>query len=113
MLSDSFDLLAQVKPADGSGGSLIPLALMVGLVVVYYFLIVGLPQRRMQRERRNMLSALKKNDRVMTTGGIFGTVVSVDEKQDKVTVRICDEPAVRIQVHLRSVSQILKEDTQA
>lgn len=113
MLLEFIHTLAQAQPAAGSGSSLVPLALMVGLVVVYYFLIVGLPQRRIQRERRNMLTSLKKNDRVITSGGIFGTVVSVDEKQERVTVRICDEPAVRIQIHVRSISQILREEAAA
>lgn len=113
MLFESAMSLAQAQPASGSVSSLVPLAMMVGLVVVYYFLIIGLPQRRIQRERRNMLLSLKKNDRIMTSGGIFGTVVSVDEKQERVNIRICDEPAVRIQVHVRSVSQILREDGSA
>lgn len=100
-------------PAPSGGGSLIPLAMMVGLVVVYYFLIVGLPQRRMARERQNMLTSLKKNDRVLTSGGIYGTVVSVDEQQDKVTVRISDDPAVRVQFNVRSIARVLGDETTA
>jgi preprotein translocase subunit YajC len=106
-------LIAQAPPAEGGLKSLLPMAIMVGLVVVYYFLIVGLPQKRLERERRNMLTSLKKNDKVLTSGGIYGTVVSVDEKQDRVTVRICDDPAVRVQFNVRSVARVLRDDEPA
>jgi preprotein translocase subunit YajC len=88
-------------PAAGGGASM------------FYFVIVALPQRRMLKERQALLGSLKKNDRIITTGGIYGTVVSVDAEHDKVTVRICDEPAVRIQLNVRSVMQILREENKA
>jgi len=100
-------------PAAGGGASIIPLAMMVGMVMMFYFVIVALPQRRMLKERQALLGSLKKNDRIITTGGIYGTVVSVDAEHDKVTVRICDEPAVRIQLNVRSVMQILREENKA
>lgn len=108
----ALQLIAQAPPPSGSG-SLVPLALMVGLVVVYYFLIVGLPQRRMARERQNMLTSLKKNDQVLTSGGIYGTVVSVDEKQERVVVRISDDPAVRVQFNVRSIARVLGDEPKA
>ena len=64
-------------------------------------------------QRQALLDSLKKNDRIITSGGIYGTVVAVDAEQDRVTVRICDEPAVRIQLNVRSVMQILREEKQA
>ena len=103
-------LIAQAPPAEGGLSRILPLVMMVGLVLVYYFLIVGLPQKRLERERRNMLVSLKKNDRVLTTGGIYGTVVAVDEKQERVTVRISDDPAVRVQFNVRSVARVLRDD---
>lgn len=105
-------ILAQAAPPSG-GLSLIPLALMVGVVILYYYLFIGLPQRRVENARRDMLMSLKKNDKVLTTGGIYGTVVSVDESNERVTVRICDEPAVRVQVNVRSVARLLKEEESA
>ena len=41
---------------------------------------------------------------------LYGTVESVDEKNEKVTVRICDEPTVRIKVNARSIARVLREN---
>ncbi|MBI1324724.1 preprotein translocase subunit YajC [bacterium] len=105
----SFWILGQ-EQAPAGGPSLIPLALMVGVVAIYYYLIIGLPQRRLEKQRHDMLLSLKKKDEVLTSGGIYGTVESVDEKNEKVTVRICDEPAVRIKVNARSIARVLREN---
>lgn len=105
-------ILGQAPEPTGPS-SLLPLALMVGVVGLYYYLIIGLPQRRMEKQRRDMLMALKKKDRVLTSGGIYGTVESVDEKNEKVTVRISDDPAVRVKVNVRSIARLLREDESA
>ncbi len=112
-LSESLVPIAQTAPPGSGGASIIPLVMMVGIVMMFYFVIVALPQRRMLKERQALLDSLKKNDRIITSGGIYGTVVAVDAEQDRVTVRICDEPAVRIQLNVRSVMQILREEKQA
>ncbi len=112
-LSESLVPIAQTAPPGSGGASIIPLVMMVGMVMMFYFVIVALPQRRMLKERQALLDSLKKNDRIITSGGIYGTVVAVDAEQDRVTVRICDEPAVRIQLNVRSVMQILREEKQA
>ena len=107
-----YSIIAQAQ-APAGGPTLLPLALMLGVVVVYYYLIIGLPQRRAEKQRHEMLLSLKKKDRVLTSGGIYGTIDSVDEKNEKVTVRICDEPAVRIKVNVRSIARVLREDEAA
>ncbi|MFM7130044.1 MAG: preprotein translocase subunit YajC [bacterium] len=112
-LAGNLTPLAQAAPPSGGAASIIPLVMMVGMVMMFYFVIVALPQRRMLKERQALLGSLKKNDRIITSGGIYGTVVAVDAEQDRVTVRICDEPAVRIQLNVRSVIQILREEKQA
>ena len=111
MLSDitTFWIVGQEQAPTG-GPSLIPLALMVGVVAIYYYLIIGLPQRRLEKQRHDMLLSLKKKDEVLTSGGIYGTVESVDEKNERVTVRISDEPAVRIKVNVRSIARVLREN---
>ncbi|MFQ5839589.1 MAG: preprotein translocase subunit YajC [Candidatus Methylomirabilales bacterium] len=67
----------------GSGFSaLLPLLLMF---VVFYFLLIR-PQQRKQREHRQMLTALKTGDRVVTAGGLYGTIVSLDEEKIKLKI---------------------------
>lgn len=56
------------------GGLLFPLLI---LVVFYFFLIR--PQQNREKQRRNMISELKKGDRVVSAGGIHGTIIKVEE----------------------------------
>lgn len=68
--------LAQAQPAPGGGLSfLFPL---LAIFIVFYFFMIR-PQSRREKERRAMIDAVKKGDRVVTAGGIHGTVVQVDE----------------------------------
>jgi len=77
--------LQQADAAAGSGlGMLIPLVLIV--VIMYFFMIR--PQNKKQKETEKMLSALKKGDKVITIGGIHGTISSA--KEDTVVVKVDD-----------------------
>lgn len=86
------------------GGSpiltLIPMALVF---VLFYFLII-VPQRKRQRAVDEMLNTLKTGDRVVTNGGLYGQVVSLREDKRTVTLKISDNPVVRVEVARSSVS---------
>lgn len=72
-------VLAQAQPAPASGGFNPSFFIMMGLVfVVFYFFIIR-PQRRRDDQRRQLIEAVKKGDRVVSVGGIHGTVLRVDE----------------------------------
>jgi len=58
------------------------------MVVVFYFLLYR-PQKKEQQRRADMLSNLKKGDRVVTTGGMYGTITSLDAK--KVTLKVAEK----------------------
>jgi preprotein translocase subunit YajC len=60
---------------------------LVAIVAIFYFLIIR-PQNKKQKETQKMLSALKKGDKIVTIGGIHGTIQSV--KESTVIVRIDD-----------------------
>jgi preprotein translocase subunit YajC len=64
-------------------------------ILVLYFFIVLKPQRKEQKARQSMLSALKKNDRVLTIGGIFGTVSNISADGEEVTLRVDDSAKIR------------------
>lgn len=71
---------AMAPPAGGEGGAggafgaVMPLILMF---VIFYFLLIR-PQQKKQKAHREMLSALKKGDKVLTGGGMYGRIVEVD-----------------------------------
>jgi preprotein translocase subunit YajC len=67
---------------------------LVLIFVVFYFLLIR-PQQRKARDHRTTLDALRRGDRVVTGGGIIGTVVRVDSP-DEVVVDIADGVRVRV-----------------
>ena len=77
-------------PAGGEGGStsfitsLLPFA---AIIAIFYFLIIR-PQNKKQKETQKMLSTLKKGDKIVTIGGIHGTIQSV--KESTVIVKVDD-----------------------
>ena len=95
-------LLASVGscvPAGGttSEGSTTSTLYMVGFLVVifalFYFVMIR-PQRKRQKEQQQMVSALQKGDKVITAGGIFGTIDSV--REDSVVIKVEGGTLLRI-----------------
>ena len=101
-----FGILAQDSAQNGS--SLIGLALPVLLIVGFYFLLIR-PQRNRQRAQQALVASLEVGDDVMTTGGIFGTIVEIDDDEGTVTVEIA--PGTRIRMLRQGISQRFVEDT--
>ena len=94
-----------VAYAQAGGGpstfvSMLPLVL---IFAVFYFLLIR-PQQRKAREHRNMLAQLKRNDDVMTTGGVFGKVQALTETE--VTLEVASN--VRIRVSRSHIAQLFR-----
>ena len=82
-------LVAQGQPG-GFLGLMVP---MVAMIAIFYFLVIG-PQRRQQKKLDEMRTSLKAGDKVITTGGIFGTIVGVES--DAVQLRVADQVRIKI-----------------
>lgn len=80
---------------------MIPFLLMI---LVMYFVVIQ-PQKRQQQELKKMQENLKKNDEVVTVGGIHGTVVNV--KDQSVILRADDN--VRLEVEKTYIARLIKE----
>ncbi|MDR0561312.1 MAG: preprotein translocase subunit YajC [Spirochaetaceae bacterium] len=96
--------------ATGGGmiGSLIPFVLIIG---IFYFLIIR-PQNKKQKETQQMLSALKKGDKIVTIGGIHGVIQSV--KEGSVIVKVDDYTKIEFNRNaISSVEAQGKEDSSA
>ena len=78
---------------------------------VFYFLLIR-PQQQQEKKRKELITALKKNDKVLTAAGIYGTVVSVDEKGDKVQLRLDDDGKVKITFTRASIVRVLNESSE-
>jgi preprotein translocase subunit YajC len=73
-----------------------PLLFMLAIFALFYFIVIRPQQRRQDRDRQSLISTLKKNDRVITSAGIYGTVVSVSDKEDEVTVKVDDNARLKM-----------------
>jgi preprotein translocase subunit YajC len=80
---------------------MIPYALIFG---IFYFLVIK-PQKQKQSEFQKMLDNLKKNDDIVTSGGIHGTIVNI--KETTLTLRIDDN--VKIEIDRGAVARIEKK----
>ena len=86
-------------PAGGAGqpevNPLVQMAPMLIMFVVLFYFIVMRPQQREQRRRQELLNALKKNDKVLTIGGIIGTIVDFSNDGQRVTLRVDDGTRIK------------------
>lgn len=96
---------AAAKP-DSGGSSLTMLPFILVLVLWFYLLFIR-PQQQQEKKRRDMISRLKKNDKVITNGGLYGTVVSVDTDQDRVVIRVDDDKGVKLTFSKSAVGRVL------
>lgn len=91
----------------GAGGfsSFIPIILMF---VIFYFLLIR-PQQKKSKEHREMITKLKKGDRIITSGGLHGRITAVSETT--MTVEIADK--VRVKVARGNVAQVVLSSSQS
>jgi preprotein translocase subunit YajC len=95
--------MASSPGGGGNGGGIMSiLPLMVGMFAIMYFLIIR-PQQKQRKEREALLAAVKKGDRVVTSSGLFGTVVGLSEQT--VTLRVADQ--VKLEFERSAVARIV------
>ena len=95
---------AYAQAAGGGIGEMLPtMAPLVLIFVVFYFLLIR-PQQQKMKQHRSMLSALRRNDRVLTGGGIVGTVTKV-VSDTEVIVEIAE--GVRVRVARGTIAEVL------
>lgn len=94
--------LKQIDPCGGGGGY--TGIIWLGALVILMYLLFWRPQQKQAKRRREMLMHIKKNDRVVTIGGIYGIVYSI--KDDEVTLKIDERNDVRIKVSRGAISRI-------
>ena len=89
-----------------AAGGIAPLLMMVGIFAVFYFLLI-MPQQRRQKKWQAMLATIKSGDRVTTSGGIVGTVLSI--KDDAVILRVPPDN-IKIEVTRSSIVSLTTEE---
>jgi preprotein translocase subunit YajC len=89
---------------DGGPGLMSNLILFGSIILIFYFMIIR-PQQKRTKERQKLLDSMKKSDKVITSGGMYGTIVGLDEKT--VLLQIADN--VKVKLERGSIATIVSE----
>jgi preprotein translocase subunit YajC len=83
-------------PADGEEGgtSILPMIIFLILIFALFYFVMIRPQRRKQKEHEMMVQELQKGDRVITAGGIYGTIESLSE--DSIVLKVESGATIRV-----------------
>jgi len=75
-----------------SSGILVP---VIGMALIFYFIVLA-PQKKARKKQDALVESLKKHDRVVTIGGIVGTIVSIDADNQEVVLEVSPDTQVRM-----------------
>ena len=87
-------LLLMGGPPSQNGGNFFMQILPLLLIIPIFYLFLIRPQQKKQREHQKMLSALKRGDRVVTTSGIIGSIWGIDDKENKIVLRVGEDTKI-------------------
>ena len=104
MTGKELHLIGFLQAGDGGGG-LTSTILMFGVIILIFYFFILRPQQKRQKERQKLLESLKKGDKVVTAGGLHGTIIGMEEKT--VLVQVTD--TVKLKVEKGSVSSVTRE----
>lgn len=99
--------LLQIGGGGGTAAFLINIAPIAAIFFVFYFLVIA-PANKQKRKTQEMLNSLKKGDRVVTSGGIYGTVQGVEA--EVVHLKIAEN--VKVKVARSAISNVVTETTE-
>jgi preprotein translocase subunit YajC len=91
-------------PMGGPGGFWI---MLLVFSAIFFFLVIR-PNQKREKERQRMLSSLSKGDRVITSGGILGTIVGLTDKT--AVLRVSDEPPLKIEFLRGAISRVVTRE---
>jgi preprotein translocase subunit YajC len=98
-------LQAEGTPSTSPFGFLVP---MLAIFVIFYFLLIR-PQARRQREHDQMLKEIGRGDRVVTSGGLHGTVVGLSEDVLTLDIATAGRERVRVKVDRRGIERVVEK----
>lgn len=106
MLEWAYAQTSGAAPSGGGGifGQINMLIPFIAMFAIFYFLLIR-PQQKKQRDLRQMVQNLKRGDRVVTSGGIYGTIVKI--RNDIIHLEIADQ--VRIRINKSSIADLVGE----
>ena len=104
-------VLAEETGAPGGPPGWFTMLPFLAIAAVFFFMMTR-NMKRQERDRQAMVGTLDKNDKVLTAGGIYGTVISVNPTEDEVVVKVDDN--TRLRVSKAAISRnVTKEEAKA
>jgi preprotein translocase subunit YajC len=97
-------LLLQQQASPAAGGGLIAMVPYIAMFAIFYFVLIA-PMRKQQKKTKDMLANLKKGDRVLTSGGIYGQVSQIEDQV--VWVKIAD--TVKVKMARSAITQVVTD----
>jgi preprotein translocase subunit YajC len=85
---------------------------LIGIFILFYFFIIR-AQHRERAKHDRMLRELKKNDRVLTIGGIYGVVANVQPDSNEVVIKVDEATNTKLHVTRNAIQQVIKDDEPA
>jgi preprotein translocase subunit YajC len=102
----SFILFAFSNPSGGEGGgsSIMMFIPIIAIFIIFYLILIR-PQQKKQKEHQKMISELGRGDKVVTNGGIYGSVVDV--KEHMIVLKISDD--IKIELVKNAVATVIEK----
>jgi preprotein translocase subunit YajC len=98
------DIILAMAPQGNGGGSMVSTLIMFGAIfAIFYFMIIR-PQQKRAKERERMLGEIQKGDKVITSAGMHGTIVGIEDKT--YLIQISDN--VKIKIEKSAVTSVVK-----
>jgi preprotein translocase subunit YajC len=97
--------IALLQATGGAGAALFQFLPILAIGAVFYFLVIA-PANKQRKKQQEMIGSLKKGDRVLTTGGIYGTIQGVEA--EVVYLKIAEN--VKVKVARSAVSGVVTEE---
>jgi preprotein translocase subunit YajC len=92
----------------GGGGGFSSLLMMLVIFAIFYFILIR-PQQKKMKEHKKLIENIKKGDKIITAGGMYGVVTNAGE--NKLTVEIAD--GVKVKITRSSVGTVISEEEAA
>jgi preprotein translocase subunit YajC len=95
--------MAPSQTGQGGGDFMTTILMFAVIIAIFYFMILR-PQQKRQKERKKLLESMKKGDKVVTAGGLHGTIVGIEDK----TLLLQIAENVKVKVERSSISVVNK-----
>ena len=99
--------ISEAMAAEGGSGFLIQIAPLVLIFAVFYFLLIR-PQQKKMKDQRSMVAALSKGDKIVTAGGLMGTIAKIEDERIA-SVEIAEN--VKVKVVRSTITEVISENS--